>query len=146
MITKGKEYLNEITYINSIVLPISYNTLFYNSILKKNPIIIGISHDKQIVGGIIGWKEKNEFILGTLAILSKYCGYGYGRKLMDCFLDEVKRIKDELHIQRILVHVHDENDNAKGFYTHFGFVFDRIIPKAYPRFNNPKALVYIYQL
>ena len=147
MIKQGIQFLDQIKSINSTVLPIGYSDLFYKSIAKKDSIILVIQKEEKNIGGILGWKEKDTFILGTLAVYTKYQGNGYGKQLIECFISKVKELNqsnddENKTIKRIEVQIHIENKNAIEFYQHFGFKEIKIVPKAYPRLKNPKALVY----
>ena len=122
----------------------------------------------KIIGGLIGWKDKNTYILGTLAIYTKYQGKGYGKQLVDCFISKVKTInslhstsientsqneekesnekKETQCIKQIDVQVHADNEQAIGFYQHLGFSQTKVIEKAYPRLKNPKAFQFSFML
>ncbi|EKE38151.1 hypothetical protein ENUP19_0181G0014 [Entamoeba nuttalli] len=158
MLNIGIHFIDEIRRVNCNVLPVMYSDIFYNKIKKEDSIVIKslnlifkdlviervlikeVSEDNKIVGGIIGMKEKDKYILMTLAIYTKFQGKGYGSKLVEFFIQKVK----EKGIRKIEVQVHIDNKHAIEFYTKFGFKRIKTIPKAYPRLSHPSG--YLYEL
>ena len=68
-------------------------------------------------GMLRGWDEGWEDICLGLIVHQDYRRKGYGRFLMDCLLDEVKRRK----IPRVRLHVSPENIPALELYKKVGF-------------------------
>ncbi|EDR30235.1 N-acetyltransferase separation anxiety, putative [Entamoeba dispar SAW760] len=132
MLNIGIHFIDEVRRVNCNVLPVMYSDIFYNKIKKEDSIVI-----KR---GIIGMKEKDKYILMTLAVYTKFQGKGYGSKLVECFIQKVK----EKGIRKIEVQVQIDNKNAIEFYTKFGFRKIKIIPRAYPRLPHPNG--YLYEL
>ncbi|GAT97245.1 acetyltransferase gnat family [Entamoeba histolytica] len=140
MLNIGIHFIDEIRRVNCNVLPVMYSDIFYNKIKKEDSIVIKISENNKIVGGIIGMKEKDKYVLMTLAVYTKFQGKGYGSKLVEFFIQKVK----EKGIRKIEVQVHIDNKHAIEFYTKFGFKRIKTIPKAYPRLSHPSG--YLYEL
>ena len=93
------------------------------------------SENDENLGGLIGFKEGDKYVLATLSVYTKHQGKGIGSQLLDMFTQKVK----DKSIKEIEVQVQTDNENALEFYYKHKFIKTKLIPKAYKRQRNPNA-------
>jgi len=97
--------------------------------------------DKEVVGFIkVGKSEDNDFLeygeIHALYIINKYKGCGFGRKLVDVGIEELKKMGFNKMIIGCL-----EGNKSNDFYRHLGGKF--VKKRIFMMFNLPEN-VYVY--
>lgn len=85
-----------------------------NIVIIENDIIIGTSG--FCTSRWVKFPEYGEIV--SVYLLPEYTGKGYGRKLMEKAMSGLK----EMGFDRFLLWVLEENENARRFYEHLGFM------------------------
>jgi ribosomal protein S18 acetylase RimI-like enzyme len=79
--------------------------------------------DGQVVGSVMAGYEGHRGWLNYLAVLPAYQGQGYGRKLVERAIAELKK----LDCLKVNLEVRKSNSSVIDFYIHLGFKDNEII-------------------
>lgn len=79
--------------------------------------------DGQVIGSIMGGYEGHRGWLNYVAVLPDYQKRGYGKKLIDKAIDELRK----LGCLKVNVQVRRNNPSAVEFYKHLGFKDDNVV-------------------
>jgi len=79
--------------------------------------------DGQVVGSIMVGYEGHRGWLNYVAVLPDYQKRGYGKKLIDKSIDELRK----LGCLKVNVQVRRNNPSAVEFYKHLGFKDDNVV-------------------
>lgn len=118
----GNEILTEITkklkaywgYSEEQILKWNDNLTITTAYIENNSVFKLINNDETVGYYSYIIEEKRNILLDNLFILPKYIGKGFGKYLMNDFLNRMKNEKYE----KITL---DSEPNAENFYLKFGF-------------------------
>ncbi len=79
--------------------------------------------DGQLVGSVMVGYEGHRGWLNYLAVLPKYQKQGYGSKLVEKAIEELKK----LGCLKVNLQVRKTNTSAISFYEHLGFKDDNVV-------------------
>ncbi len=142
------EILTEITkkskaywgYSEEQILKWNDNLTITTAYIENNSVFKLINNDETVGYYSYIIEEKRNVLLDNLFILPKYIGKGFGKYLMNDFLNRMKNEKFE----KIRL---DSEPNAENFYLKFGFkkigefetsIKNRFMPIMEIRFKQPK--------
>ncbi|OQY10144.1 MAG: hypothetical protein B6I28_01590 [Fusobacteriia bacterium 4572_132] len=91
--------------------------------------ILLLKDEENILGSVEILRKwgKNDIYIFSFALKLKYCGKGFGTKLMELLLEYLKKE----NIENIYLTVDPENKIAVGLYEKFGFKKDRFLKDEY---------------
>ena len=106
---------------NRSVLSENYSLEYWEKMFSKRHscFILCPAHTNRVLGYIMSDSDKpDNFHVVSFGILKKYRGQGWGLKLLQCFLDDVKH-----RCTNITLNVRKNNKRALKIYRRFGFGF-----------------------
>jgi ribosomal protein S18 acetylase RimI-like enzyme len=79
--------------------------------------------DDRVIGSVMAGYEGHRGWLNYMAVLPEYQGQGYGRKLMEKAIAELKK----LGCLKVNLEVRKNNSSVIDFYTHLGFKDNEVV-------------------
>jgi ribosomal-protein-alanine N-acetyltransferase len=87
---------------------------------------------KEIIGYGICQKEKEKGIIFSIAVKKKWQNFGVGTEILKNLIEILKKEK----IEKVVLHVREDNERAISFYKNLGFKIKEKVKKYY---SNGKA-------
>eukprot|EP00051_Salpingoeca_urceolata_P027776 m.483237 g.483237 ORF g.483237 m.483237 type:complete len:174 (-) comp22838_c0_seq1:43-564(-) len=116
--------VKQLRLLNSVVFPVSYNDKFYKDVLNVGEYAKLAYFEDIVVGAVCCRVDTEEgsgvrkLYIMTLGCLQAYRGLGLGKMMLEHVLAEAAK---DSTLQEIYLHVQISNEEAIGFYKHFGF-------------------------
>jgi ribosomal-protein-alanine N-acetyltransferase len=90
---------------------------FVESILNPTNLCYSMSIDNQILGFLMAMPADDSADILNISISKEYQRKGYGKKLLNCLIEELKNRK----IKVLILEVRESNQSAISFYLKYGF-------------------------
>jgi len=134
--------LRQLTRLNQVVFPVSYNDKFYKDILEAGELAKLAYYNDIVVGAVccridILDGSKRLYIM-TLGCLAPYRRRGIGSIMLEHVLNYVEKVGN---FHSILLHVQVNNQSAIDFYKKFGFEIVETKEQYYKRIEPADAHV-----
>ena len=119
MFTKAHlKYLDDIIKIERSLFEQPWSEIHFRKDLKhKASYNVVCIEDLNCIGYLFGYLVKDEFHLNNIAIDQKYQQQGFGSKMINFVIDDLKNKR----INRIMLEVRCDNYSAIKLYDSFGF-------------------------